>query len=143
MNEKELLSKLNDPFLMNMHYSFSDVENLYFVMDLMTGGDLSYHYHQQPGCFTEEQTKFFVACVILGLEAMHKKGFMHKDLKPANVLFDAQGYLKIADFGIAESTKPGVQQSFLGTDGYRAPEVVLHSKHDASIDYYALGVIAH
>ena len=51
--------------------------------------------------------------------------------------------MKIADFGIAESTKPVMQQSFIGTDGYRAPEVMLHRTHEASIDYYALGVIAH
>ena len=87
--------------------------------------------------------KVIVACVILGLEAMNKKGFMHKDIKPCNLLFDERGYVKICDFGLAESTKPGVKQGYGGTDKYRAPENLLHKKHEASVDYYALGVLTY
>ena len=140
--EKELLIKLQHPFLMNMHSSFQDEDNLYFVMDLMTGGDLKYHLMKKQS-FTEEQTKFIAASIILGLEAMNKQGIMHKDIKPGNILFDQRGYLKISDFGLAQSTKPGTKQNYSGTPGFRAPEVILHRTHDASVDFYALGLIAY
>ena len=109
MKEKELLAKLNNPFLMNMQYSFADEENLYFAMDFMTGGDLYHHYHKSETKFTEEQTKFFVACVIQGLEAMHEKKIMHKDIKLQNILFDESGYVRIADFGIAEDIPESIK----------------------------------
>ena len=94
--------------------------------------------------FTEEQTKFIVASIILGLEAMHEKKYMHKDLKPDNVLFDDKGFVRIADFGISEPIMPSdSEQQYIGTPGYRAPEVMLHRPHEASIDYYALGLMAY
>lgn len=131
---------------MNLHNIFQDDENLYFVMDLMTGGDLAFNMDKvkkEQGGFTEEQTKFIVANVILGLKAMNKRGYMHKDMKPGNLLFDERGYIKICDYGMAEKTKPGVKRRFGGTHSYRAPEVVLHQRHEASVDYYALGVMTY
>ena len=68
---------------------------------------------------------------------------MHKDIKPDNILFDDQGFMRIADYGISESTDPEVNHCFAGTECYRAPEVVQHQQHEASVDYYALGMIAY
>ena len=71
---------------------------------------------------------------------------MHKDIKGQNLLFDNQGYVKICDFGMAESTKPlkpGQKQNFGGTWRFMAPEIISHKKHEASVDYYALGVMVY
>jgi serine/threonine protein kinase len=64
MNERKLLSSLKHPFLVNMNYAFQDRENLYLVMDLLNGGDLRYHVSKHRK-FTEEQTRFFIACLLL------------------------------------------------------------------------------
>lgn len=63
-------------FLINMFYAFSDYENLYLVTDLVTGGDLRYHLSKQK-CFSEPVTKFFIACIVVGLEYMHTNGVIH------------------------------------------------------------------
>ena len=89
---------------MNLHYAFQDMKNLYFVMDLMPGGDLMHNLsmkHSKKEFFTEEEVKFFIACVILGLKEMHKYEIIHKDLKPENLILDAEGYVHICDFGLA------------------------------------------
>ena len=70
MSEKKLLEKLRHPFLVNINYAFQDRENLYLVSDLLTGGDLRYHIGKRKR-FTEVETKFMVACMVLGLEYMH------------------------------------------------------------------------
>ena len=69
-SERTLLQKINHPFIINMHYSFQDKDNLYLVMDLLTGGDLRYHICKNRK-FTENQSKFFIACIILSLEFIH------------------------------------------------------------------------
>jgi serine/threonine protein kinase len=69
-------------------------------MDLHQGGDLRYHISRQR-IFSEEQTRFFVACIVHALSFIHKKLIIHRDIKPENLVFDANGYLKITDFGIA------------------------------------------
>ena len=70
MSEKKLLEKLQHPFLVNINYAFQDRENLYLVSDLLTGGDLRYHIGKRRR-FTEPETKFMMACMVLGLEYMH------------------------------------------------------------------------
>merc|ERR1719450_1317753 len=100
-------------------------------MDMMTGGDLMYNL-QNCDYFTEEQVRFQAACIILGLEAMHNAGVMHKDMKPENCIFDDKGYLHICDFGLARTMNE--EMRFGGSPKYRAPEVLLKKKHEASVD---------
>lgn len=100
MNERKLLSILKHSFIVNMHYAFIDRENLYLVMDMMPGGDLRYHLSRHRR-FSEEETRFFAACIIIGLEYIHKHGIIHRDIKPENLVLDSKGYVRITDFGIA------------------------------------------
>lgn len=88
-----------------MNYAFQDRENLYLVMDLLTGGDLRYHLGKRRK-FTEEETRFFTACIVTGLEFVHNKCILHRDIKPENLVFDQDGYLRITDFGIARIWNP-------------------------------------
>lgn len=88
-----------------MNYAFEDRENLYLIIDLMTGGDLRYHLAQRKK-FTEEQTRFFIACMLISLEYLHQKSILHRDIKPENLVFDKNGYLKITDLGIARVWNP-------------------------------------
>ena len=90
--EREFLSKLHHPFIVNMICAFQDYENLYLVMDLLTGGDLRYHYCRIRR-FTEEETKFFTSCLLLGLEYIHSNNIIHRDIKPENLVCDQNGYI--------------------------------------------------
>lgn len=105
MNERNLLATLKHDFIVNMHYAFQDRENLFVVLDLLEGGDLRYHLSRLKK-FTEEQTKFFVANLVVGLEYIHNQGIIHRDIKPENLVFDSNGYLRITDFGIARIWAP-------------------------------------
>ena len=69
-------------------------------MDLLTGGDLRYHIARHRK-FTEDQTKFFVACIIVALEYVHSKSILHRDIKPENLLVDEHDRVKISDFGVS------------------------------------------
>jgi len=142
LNERKLLSILKHPFIVNMQYAFQDRENLYLVMDLMTGGDLRFHLCRNNR-FTEDQTRFFIACILTGLEYLHVNGILHRDIKPENLVFDNKGYLRITDFGIAKILEPQNSRDTSGTPGYMAPEVMNRQNHGIGVDYYALGVIAY
>ena len=141
-NERNFLSKIFHPFIINMHYAFQDGNNLYLVMDYLTGGDLRYHlclYNE----FNETESKFFAACILLALEYIHDNNIIHRDLKPENLIFDKEGFLKLTDFGIAKIYNKKVDNSSetSGTPGYMAPEVLCGLNHNQCVDYYALGII--
>ena len=139
-NEKELLSKMNHPFIVNMYFSFQDFSNLYLVLDYLTGGDLRYHIsiHQR---FNEKETKFFISNIILGLEYIHSKNIIHRDIKPENLVLDNKGYLRISDFGVAKINLKDNSSETSGTPGYMAPEVLFILNHSFPADFFALGVI--
>ena len=103
-DEREFLSKLHHPFIVNMNCAFQDFENLYLVMDLLTGGDLRYHLCR-INHFTEEETKFFISCILLGLDYIHNNNIIHRDIKPENLVCDERGYIRITDFGVAKLNK--------------------------------------
>ena len=140
--EREFLSKLHHPFLVNMIYSFQDRENLYLVMDLFLGGDLRYHISHKK-TFDEVQSKFFCACVILGLENIHKNNIIHRDIKPENLVLDSNGYVAITDFGIAKENKEDNSSETSGTPGYMAPEVLCAQNHTFTADFFAVGVMCY
>ena len=141
-SERELLSELYSPFIVNMHYAFQDKEYLYLVMDLLPGGDLRYHIsiHKK---FSEEQTRFFICGIILSLEYIHSKGIIHRDIKPENLVLDEKGYIRLTDFGIAKKNLEDNSSETSGTPGYMSPEVINSKNHSFPADYFALGVIGY
>ena len=140
--ERDLLSRMHHPFIVNMYFSFQDTDYLFLVMDLLTGGDLRYYYCKHRK-FNEQEAKFIIACLILGLEYIHSNNIIHRDLKPENLVFDQYGYIRITDFGIAKITKEVSDKDSSGTPGYMAPEVMLGHPYNQCVDYFALGVIAY
>jgi len=81
---------LRHRFIVNMLYAFQDDDSLYLMMHLMEGGDLRYHLSKMTR-FTEGETKFMIASIILALEYLHAKMIVHRDVKPENIVFDKEG----------------------------------------------------
>ena len=125
-----------------MHFAFQDYENLFLVLDLLTGGDLRYHIARYKK-FTEQQTKFFIACIIIGLEYIHSQSIIHRDIKPENLVADKDGYIHITDFGVAKKNTKDNSSETSGTPGYMAPEVLFSQNHSYTADYFAIGVIGY
>ena len=142
LGEKNILSQLHHPFIVNMVYSFQDHEYLYLVMDLLPGGNLRYHLSMRRR-FSEKQNKFLICCILVGLEYIHGENILHRDIKPENLVFDSNGYLRITDFGIAKKYVVNNKKDTSGTVGYLAPEVLCNENHTFSIDYYAIGIITY
>ena len=140
--ERDFLSILRHPFIVNMNCAFQDYENLYLVMDLLTGGDLRYHLCKIRR-FSEEETKFFIACLLLGLEYIHKNNIIHRDIKPENLVSDDKGYIRITDFGVAKIRKEDNSSETSGTPGYMAPEVLMAQNHSFPVDFFAIGIMGY
>ncbi|CAD8111652.1 unnamed protein product [Paramecium primaurelia] len=141
INELRLLQNLNHSFIVNAVAAFQDKQNIYLILDYLQGGDLRYHLGRNRR-FNEEQTKFFICCVIVGLEYLHQHRIIHRDLKPENLVLDSKGYVRITDLGVAKQLDT-FQIDTSGTPGYMAPEVMCGLEHGIPADYYSLGVIAY
>lgn len=91
----------------------------------------------------ESQAKFYFAEILLGLEYIHSKGIVYRDLKPENVLLDIDGHLKLADFGLSKilPSIASLTNSFCGSPEYMSPEMLLGYGHGFAVDYYSLGAI--
>jgi hypothetical protein len=103
--EKDLLaaaanSSAGAQWIVTLHYSFQDVDRLYLVLTYEGGGDLL-NLLVERDTFEEDFTRFYIAEMILAIEATHKLGFIHRDIKPDNFLFSKEGHLRISDFGLA------------------------------------------
>ena len=140
--EREFLAKMNHPFIVNMYFSFQDSNSLYLVMDLATGKDLRYHLTRKKR-FSEEETKFYIACAILVFEYIHKNNVIHRDVKPENFILDEKGYARLTDFGIAKKLTNMTKNDTSGTPGYMAPEVICAQEQNIAVDYYSLGIMAY
>ena len=143
LQERFFLSKMKNPFIVNMLCSFQDKENIYLVLQLLTGGDLRYHLSNYKNPFTEKQIKFLFSNIVLGLEYIHSKDIIHRDLKPENIIFDDKGYAYITDFGIAWSNSEEHNGDNSGTPGYMAPEALFDLEQDFRVDFYSIGVIGY
>ncbi|XP_031150487.1 rhodopsin kinase GRK1-like [Sander lucioperca] len=145
MVEKRILEKVHSRFIVSLAYAFQTKDELCLVMTIMNGGDLKYHIYlvdeNNPG-FDEPRACFYIAQIIQGLEHLHQKRIIYRDLKPENVLLDNDGNVRISDLGLAVELKEGKTQTkgYAGTPGYMAPEMLKGEKYDTSVDYFTLGV---
>ncbi|XP_027037004.1 G protein-coupled receptor kinase 3-like isoform X2 [Pocillopora verrucosa] len=139
LNERIMLSMVNNPFIVCMTYAFQTPDKLCFVLDLMNGGDLHYHLSQH-GVFSEDDVRFYASEIILGLEHMHDRKICYRDLKPANILLDEHGHVRISDLGLACDFSKKKPHASVGTHGYMAPEVLKKGEaYDSCADWFSLG----
>ncbi|PHH90319.1 hypothetical protein CDD83_3993 [Cordyceps sp. RAO-2017] len=140
IRERRMLEHVNHPFICNLRYSFQDIEYMYLVVDLMSGGDLRFHISRKT--FTEEAVRFWIAELGCALQYVHGQGIIHRDVKPDNVLLDADGHVHLTDFNVASDIIPGrVLTSKSGTLAYLAPEVYAGKGYDVRADWWSLGVL--
>jgi serine/threonine kinase 38 len=99
--ERNLLAEVHDEAVVKLFYSFQDEEFLYLVMEYLPGGDMMTLLMRRD-TLTEEETRFYIAQTILALERVHAANFIHRDIKPDNLLLDRDGHMKLSDFGLCK-----------------------------------------
>ncbi len=129
--ERKVLSAVNHPFIMSLHYAFQTEDKLYLVLDYCPGGELFFHLSRFRR-FPERVARFYAAELLLAIGHLHKRGIIYRDLKPENVLLDAEGHVKLGDFGLA---KAGIVSpvdgalSMCGTPEYMAVSPVVRVRN--------------
>ena len=118
MTERKILSTINHPFVVKLHYAFQSETKLYLVMDYCPGGDML-KMIKTKGTLHEEDVRKYTAEIVLAIDALHKAEIIYRDLKPGNVIFDQNGHACLTDFGL--SKEASVSHSFCGSTAYLAP----------------------
>ncbi|XP_076893509.1 serine/threonine-protein kinase AtPK2/AtPK19-like isoform X1 [Bidens hawaiensis] len=139
--ERDILTKINHPFIVQLKYSFQTKYRLFLVLDFVNGGHLFFQLYRQ-GLFREDLARFYTAEIVSAVSHLHDNGIMHRDLKPENILLDAEGHVMLTDFGVAkefdESTR---SNSMCGTLEYMSPEIVQGRGHDKAADWWSVGIL--
>ncbi|XP_031437399.1 rho-associated protein kinase 2b isoform X2 [Clupea harengus] len=143
--ERNIMAFCNSPWIVQLCCAFQDTRRLYMVMEFMPGGDLVTltSTYDVP----ETWARFYTTEVVLALDAIHSMGFLHRDVKPDNMLLDASGHLKLADFGTCMSmdSKGMVRcDTAVGTPDYISPEVLMSQGgtgyYGRECDWWSVGV---
>jgi cGMP-dependent protein kinase 1 len=141
LNERAIMLDMRSSFICRLYKTFKDKKYLYFLMEVCLGGELWSLLHKKK-YFEENETKFYVGCVIEALSFLHTKGIIFRDLKPENIILNGDGYCKLIDFGFAKKIGLGKRTfTFCGTPEYVAPEIILNKGHDHACDFWSLGIL--
>ena len=129
INEISVMRPLDNDYLIHLYEVYETVNSIYFVVDLLNGGELL-HRVREKGNFSEEDLKSLIRNLIVALEHLHSKNIMHRDLKPENLLLKSKNNdhdIVVADFGLATVIDiPEILFKRCGTPGFVAPEVLLY-----------------
>jgi len=140
LNEMRVMKKVDHPFIAKLYTALQDNKYMYFVLELLLGGELFTHLRNK-GKLSEQAARFYAGIVVHAFSSLHSKKIAYRDLKPENLVMDEKGYAKLVDFGLAKQLLSGKTWTLCGTPDYLAPEIILNEGHDLAVDYWALGVL--
>lgn len=139
--ERDILTKIDHSFIVQLKYSFQTKYRLYLVLDFINGGHLFFQLYNH-GLFREDLARIYAAEIVSAVSHLHANGIMHRDLKPENILLDADGHVMLTDFGLAKQFDENTRSnSMCGTVEYMAPEIVLGRGHDKAADWWSVGIL--
>jgi len=109
--ERDILVEADHQWVVKMYYSFQDTINLYLIMEFLPGGDMM-TLLMKKDTLAEDVTQFYIAETALAINSIHRLGFIHRDIKPDNLLLDARGHIKLSDFGLCTGLKKSHRTEF-------------------------------
>ncbi|EKG02553.1 rac serine-threonine kinase, putative [Trypanosoma cruzi] len=151
--ERNVLSRINHPYLLKLYWTFQSEHKLFFVMEYMPGGDLDKYMNNLPSKqFDLFTAKLYAAEILLALLFLHEHSVIYRDLKPENILLTGDGHCVLADFGLSKdfynpkeggdaSTKDMRANSFVGSPFYVAPDVLKQNEYTNAVDFWSFGIL--
>jgi len=137
--ERLVLKTVCSDFIVRLVRTYRTDTHVSFLMEPAMGGDLCTVVEKQQLYYSARHARFYMACAAQGLEHLHERWIVNRDLKLENMLLDSSGYCKLADFGLAKFVI-GHTFTLCGTPDYMAPEVITGKGHTRAVDWWALGV---
>ena len=125
-----IVGQIKHPFIVRLHYAFQTHGKLYLILEYIQGGEL-FMMLEREGILEETKSKMYLAQITLALGYLHRLGIIFRDLKPENIMLDADGYIKLIDFGLCKEQVDTGDRTFTycGTIEYMAPEVIRKMGH--------------
>ncbi|KAG0418341.1 Protein kinase C theta type, partial [Dictyocoela roeselum] len=137
----QMVTEYSHPFLMKMHYCFQDTQNVYFGTEFLAGGDLYHAVFKDK--LPEDRIRLYACEILLGLEFLHSKGIIYRDMKLDNVLIGGDGHVRIADFGLCKDNIEPLEKTntLCGTPDTLAPEVLKNVGYTKDADWWSFGIV--